>query len=346
MQVALVDLSNVCRGEGAPAWDRYLLVRHELDRRGFRVKAIADKSLTFRLPPLDRGHLEAAVRRNEVELVPYADPHLIGRALADDETIILTNDRFRALRRLFPTLDGFERVLAFRFVGQRVDLYRAPLEVLGSADVSHAEEREEAERLGFRTPADRELLRWDWRCGTEGCPVAEQQLLNELPICEEAAAYCPCCDEPLERLGLAVGGIELKLLVGGLVLERLALSAGQSVVLGRSSGAGTVDVSHLLGAQDAGMISRRHLQVTNHDGRLRVRDEGSRNGSAVLRGTGAVDALVPGTTLVVDTSARVSLAGVVEIQLSGRRYARGAALEEAGIGTAGETKVGAAVWNL
>jgi hypothetical protein len=146
-------------------------------------------------------------------------------------------------------------------------------------------------------------------------------------------------------LGLAVGGIELKLLVGGLVLERVALAAGQSVVLGRSRGEGAFDVSHLLGAGDAGVISRRHLRVTNHDGRLRVHDEGSRNGSAILRGTGEVDALTSGTILVVDSSARVSLAGVLEVQLSGRRYARGAVLEEAGAVTAGETRVGAAVWS-
>ena len=51
MTTALVDLSNACRGDGHPRWDRYLLLRERLLSYGFtRVRTIGDSSLRFRHP--------------------------------------------------------------------------------------------------------------------------------------------------------------------------------------------------------------------------------------------------------------------------------------------------------
>jgi hypothetical protein len=100
---ALVDLSNVRRGDTTPSCDGYLLLRQRLLDVGYsRVRAIADSSLRFRLPARDVGHLEAAIGRGEGQMTPYAARHLIAAALEDDTITLVTNDRFRAPRGRFP----------------------------------------------------------------------------------------------------------------------------------------------------------------------------------------------------------------------------------------------------
>jgi hypothetical protein len=320
---ALVDLSNACRGDGAPRWDRYELLRQRLLDAGFaRIRAIGDSSLRFRLPPIDVGHLEGAINRKEVQLVPYADPYLIEAALDDRSVSIVTNDRFRGLRRRFPALDGFERVLAFRFAGGDVHLHRSPLERIGGAEVSRAAEDEALGALGYSRPDHRELLSWDWRCLTPTCPAAALPQLDELPVCDDGTACCPTCDVTLERLGLATGGLELKLLVDGEVRERLALAVGTALRLGRGAGPGRFDVTPLLDEAGVRLLSRRHVEVANHDGRLRVRELGSRNGTQLLRADGSVSQIGGGTLVALGPDDRIRLAGLLELERSGRRWPR------------------------
>jgi hypothetical protein len=338
---ALVDLSNVCRGDTTPSWDRYLLLRQRLLDAGYtRVRAVADSSLRFRLPARDVGHLEAAIGRGEVQMTPYADPHLIAAALEDDTITLVTNDRFRALRGRFPALNGFTRVLAFRFHAQDVHLHDAPLEGIPDADISRAVEDETLSRLGYARPEDRELLQWDWRCPAPDCPTAVLPQLDELPRCDGGTATCPMCDSTLDRLGPAIGGLEIKLLVDDEVRERFALAVGTSRRLGRGAGPGRFDVSPMLDPTSASLVSRRHIEVTNHDGRLRVKELGSRNGTTVLRADGTASPLTPGTVLAVGVDDRVSLADAVTIQLSGRRWPRTRFLDTSVTTPPGETALG------
>jgi hypothetical protein len=337
---ALVDLSNACRGDGAPRWDRYELLRQRLLDTDFdRVRAIGDRTLRYRLPPIDVGHLEGAIGRKEVQLVPYADPDLIQAALADESVWIVTNDRFRALRRRFPALDGFERVVAFRFAGGDVHLHPSPLEHIDDAEVSRAAEDETLRSLGYSHPDHRELLSWDWRCPAPTCPAAALPQLDELPVCDDGIACCPVCDETLERLGLATGGLELKLAVDGEVRERVALAVGAALRLGRGPGPGRFDVTPLLGEADVRLISRRHLELANHDGRLRVRELGSRNGTQLLRTDGSVSEIGEGTLVALGPHDRIRLAGLLELERSGRRWPRASFFDVTVTSPPSETRV-------
>lgn len=329
MSIALVDLSNVCRDGAEARWDRFETLRDALRRQSHdRVHAIGDRSLWHRLPPTDRGHLEAAMRRREVELVPYADPHLVERALDDPDARIVSNDRFRALRTVFPGLNGFDRMVHFRFDGPEAVLYRATLKPVDAATASRAMEEDALKPLGYRTPEDRNLLRWDWRCPGATCPLGALPQLDELPRADLGFAVCPACDETLEQLDLAVGGIEVKLLVAGDVLERITLASGASLEFGRNTGPGAFSVTHLLDDEAARAVSRSHLHAENRDGRLAVRDLDSRNGTCVVRGDGTSTTLQPGTLLLLRPEDRVSLAGALDLQLSGRRWPRSLLVEQ------------------
>ena len=321
---ALVDLSNACRGDGHPRWDRYLLLRERLLSYGFtRVRAIGDSSLRFRLSPTDVGHLETAIGRNEVQMVPYADPHLISAAFDDDTITVVSNDRFRGLRRQFPELRGFRRVLAFRFEEHEVHLHPSPLEEdIDEAELSRIVEAESLTPLGYSTPEDRDLLRWDWRCLEPECGAAQLPQLDELPLCDEGNPACPICNATLERLGLATGRIEIKVLIAGEVRERFALAVGSSLRVGRGPGPGRFDVSPLLEDPATSPVSRIHLEVTNHDGRLRICDLASRNGTEVAHADGTTTPLREDNPLFMGVADRVSLAGAVELQRSGRRWPR------------------------
>jgi hypothetical protein len=342
----LVDLSNVCRYGGGARWDRFETLRQALHQRfDGGVHAIGDSSLRYRLSEVDRDHLEAAMRHRDVELVPYADPHLVERALADPTARIVSNDRFRGLRTTFPSLNGFDRIVHFR-IDDRGEpcLYPGTLEPVDAATASRAMEEDELKPLGYRTPEDRNLLRWDWQCGTVLCPLGALPQLDELPRADRGLALCPVCDEPLLQLELAVGGIEVKLLIAGDVLERVRLAAGASLTLGRSTGPGAFSVSHLLDEEAARAVSRTHLQVGNHQGRLAVRDLGSRNGTCIVRGDGSSTTLSPEKLLLLGPEDRVSLAGVLEVQPSGRRWPRSVVMEQPEA-AAPATLAGAHAWS-
>jgi hypothetical protein len=327
--LALVDLSNVCRHDGHARWNRFEMLRQALRRRSVgRLHAIGDSSLRYGLSRRDQGDLEAAVRRREVELVPYADPHLVERALDDDTATIVSNDRFVGLRAVFPALDGFDRMLRFRFEGTGAVLSPGRLEPVDATSASQAIERDALRPLGYRTPEDRNLLRWDWRCPGGTCPLGGLPQLDALPRAEAGVAVCPLCDAALLRLGLVGDGIEIRLLVAGDVLERVTLAAGASVEIGRRIGAGVVPVGHLLDDEASRSVARSHLRIENRSGRLGVRDLGSRTGTRIVRVDGASTALRPGSPLLLRPEDRVSVAGVLELELAGRRWPRSLPLEQ------------------
>jgi hypothetical protein len=345
MTTAWVDLSNVCRADGQPRWDRYLMLREVLEAdRGYRVRAIADDSLRFQLTDLDRNHLEAATRRGEVLLAPVADPLLIERVLADPDTVLVTRDNLVDWRQTYPGLGGFSRRVSFRFEGWEAHLYDAPLPQVSSAHESQARESGLLRSHGFRTGDDRRLLQWDWRCCTPGCRVADGSQLDGFPLCCGGVACCPVCGVALDQLDRAEDRREVKLLVGDEVRQRLALATGTGLTLGREAGLGRFDVSHLLEPAAAVLISRNHLRLKNHLGQLRVSDPGSRNGSAVRRADGSTTPLHAGPTLVVREDDTVSLAGVLQLQLSGRRWSWAGLDEQVASPATPRTQVGAATW--
>jgi hypothetical protein len=329
MDEALVDLANICCDGNEAYWDRYLAVKQAWrDLGGGRIRAIGDRRRLHRLLlGGDLARLEQAQRAGEVEVVPFADPHLISRALDQPGLSLISNDRFTDHLREFPQLVGFDRIFRVTWTDDGPDLVRSSITAVEPAVASRKAEVNELRRFGFRPDtADIELLRWDWRCPANDCELASQPQLDELPICDNGVAVCPACDRTLERLAYADGGVELKLAVAGTTLERIALADGSTVVLGRGAQPGHFDVSHLLDDHARDLISRSHLQLENRGGRLRLRDLGSRNGTNIVRPDGSVRALTPDTILFLDEDAVARLADVLDLRRSGRRWPRGRSL--------------------
>jgi hypothetical protein len=320
MQRALIDLTDVCGRSGS--FDPYVAVRAAVRQRGLEVRALADTTVRTQLGPDDLAHLDAAVRRDEVELVPDAAPHLLERLATDTDTVLVSNRRFRSLRSTFPSLDGVERVLRHDLTTGRAELIPAPFDRLGELEVSTAARLRRLAAAGHRSASDHDLLLHDWRCRTRGCVGAASAPQLELPPhVLGGAAVCPVCEQVLVRLGPVSAGIELTLGVAGTVRQRIVIAQRSASTLGRGAGPADLDVQHLLSDDDGALlVAREHLVVTNHDGRLRVRDAGSSAGSRLRSPDGRVIDLEPGTTTVVETGATVTLGGVLEVTPVPRRW--------------------------
>jgi hypothetical protein len=319
---ALIDLVDVCRGPAGADLDGYDPVRTTVRRRGLDVRAIGDSALRTRLGADDRAHLDAAVRRGEVELVPDAAPHLLERLTSDPAGVLVSNRRFRSLRSTFPALDGVTRVYRHHTVGGRAELTPAPFDRLGTLDVATSARLRTLAAAGYLGPADHDLLLSDWRCPSRDCVVAASApQLEAIPRVVDATALCPGCGEVLRRLGPVTAGIEVALGVAGRVRQRVVIARGLALTLGRGAGPGDLDVSHLLSDDDgAVLVAREHLVVVNRDGRLLVRDAGSAAGSRIHLTSGEVSDLAPGVSTVVGTGETVTLGGVLEVTPVPRRW--------------------------
>lgn len=324
MPTAWVDVVDVCRSAAGRRFAGYDLVRAALRRRGLEVRGLADASLRAALPAAELAHLDAAVRGGEVELVPDAAPHLLERVARDRTATLVTRRRLRTLRGTFPELDGLSRVLCPSFLSGEVTLEPAPLDRLGGLDVSTTARVQQLAAIGYRGPEDHDLLRHDWRCRTAGCEVgATAPQLEILPHVDHGTAVCPGCDRPLQRLGAAADGVGLALALASdrRARRRVAVARGLALTLGCGVARGDLDVDHLLGEDDgAFLVAREHLVVTNHDGRLRVRDAGSAAGSRLRLTSGAVADLRPGVTTVLGIGEAVTLGGVLEVTVVPRRW--------------------------
>jgi hypothetical protein len=319
---ALIDLVDVCRGPSGPDLDGYAAVRAAVRRRGLEVRAIGDNALRTRLGPDDLAHLDAAVRRGEVELVPDAAPHLLERLTTAPDGVLVSNRRFRALRSTFPALDGETRVYRHHTADGHVELTPTPFDRLGTLDVATPSRLRTLAAAGYLTPADHDLLLSDWRCPSRECPIAASApQLEPIPRIVDATALCPGCGQVLRRLGPVDAGVEVALGVGGGVRQRVVVARGLALTLGRGPGPGDLDVCHLLSDADgAVLVAREHLVVVNRDGRLLVRDAGSAAGSRLHLTSGEVTDLAPGVTTVVGTGEMVTLGGVLELTPVPRRW--------------------------
>jgi hypothetical protein len=322
MPTAWVDLVDVCRAATSSSSGRYDLVRGALRRQGYEVRGLADAALRTSLVPADVTLFDAAVTRGEVELVPDAAPHLLERVVRDGTATLVTGRRFRTLRGAFPELDGHPRVLRPSFRGTEVTLEPAPLDRLGHLDVSTTARVQQLAAIGYRGPQDHDLLLHDWRCRTASCEAATTApQIEVLPHVDHGTAVCPRCSRPLQRLGPASAGVEVTLGTGGRTRRRVAVARGLALTVGCGVAHGDLDVTDLLAEDDGSfLVSREHLVVTNHDGRLRVRDAGSPAGSRLRSASGEVVDLRPGATTVLGIGEVVTLGGVLDVTVVPRRW--------------------------
>jgi hypothetical protein len=324
----VIDLSNVAVVPGPGGrhadWDRVdLLVSLLREQANARVFGVADRSLYYgRLDERGRTALRDWQSRGWALLEPWADPAICERASQQDDAHIVSNDNFRGLRRMFPVLQGFDRVWGFR-LDERPSLFRRELAALGDAEISRAEEDEEQTPKRLRTATGRQLLAREWQCVNGNCAWSDFSAIEELPLNRDGAAACPSCEEPLQDAGAASSTRAIKIGVLDEVVERAPVPLGASVTLGRGEGRFRIDVRGLAPTEEAQRVSREHLSISNVNSRIMVEDLGSTNGTVIERESGEKFVLEPGRKLILGDNERAHLAPSVWIGVSGRRYPRG-----------------------
>jgi hypothetical protein len=324
----VIDLSNVAVVPGTGGrdadWDRVeLLVSLLRLEASAQVFGVADRSLYYgRLDERGRTALRAWQSRGRALLEPWADPAICERAGQHDGVHIVTNDNFRGLRRMFPFLQGFDRIWGFR-LDERPSVFRRALAELGDAEISRAEEDEERTPKRLRTATGMRLLAREWQCVNQVCTWSDFSAIEELPLNRDGTAACPSCEKPLQDAGAASSTRAIKIGVLDEVVERAPVPLGASVTLGRREGRFRIDLRGMAPTGEAQRVSREHLSVFNMNSRILVEDLGSTNGTVIEREDGGRFVLAPGRKLILTENERALLAPSVWIGVSGRQYPRG-----------------------
>ena len=324
----VIDLSNVAvipRSGGKRAdWNRVEVLLSLLRQEAHApVFGVADRSLYYgRLDERGRIALRDWQRQGLALLEPWADPAICERAGQQAHAHIVTNDNFRGLRRMFPFLQGFDRIWGFR-LEDRPSLFRRALAPLGDAEISRAEEDEERTPKRLRTATGMRLLAREWRCVNSHCKWSDFSAIEELPVNRDGIAACPSCDEVLQDAGEASSTRAIKIGVLDEVVERAPVPLGASVTLGRRGGRFRIDIRGLTHPEEGQRVSREHLSISNMNSRIMIEDLGSTNGTVIERASGERFVLEPGRKLILGEKERAILAPSVWIGVSGRQYPRG-----------------------
>jgi hypothetical protein len=329
----VVDLSNVCReralggGSGAAVWGRFVSVmlawQHHFGSAPHGI-AIADANLRYQFSSGDRATFEAAERSGTVRSVAGSADWEILQLAECHHACVLSGDRFRDHRRRHPWIQG----CTDRFFAWETSATGEPAIVASDMGHSssfslsrHAEIGELRDRgLDARSAAHRELLTHAYRCTSESCLTARLYTDRLLvpPELRDGEARCPDCGGPLTDLGPRTTAIKIVVEErSGARLLECALEESQELEVGRE---------HLgTSARQHARVSRRHVLLWVHNGRLWARDLGSRNGTELIRwdkrGAEYEPALALGEApLALGRRDLLVLAGAVRLRRSGERF--------------------------
>jgi hypothetical protein len=329
----LLDLSNVCSrevlgGDGVALERMTTAVAVFEEWSGIasaQVFAVADNSLFGRLASReDRRTLRAYVDDGLVEALPGADERLLD-LVALTGGLLMTWDRFEGHRDVYPWLQGdTEHFLLVR--SDNAGDLRLGLRDMGVVSTRRVSERAEIDTLKAAhlldsngRPDDATLSKW-WRCPDNRCSLfsLDRSKGQPIPLRDRGGLVCSLHRLPLLDAGIRPRQMQLKIIVGERVVERVVLEDdGPALVIGRGGVAG-VNLSPYMDDTNQDLISRRHIAVRMQRGELHVCDQGSTNGTQIIS-DGAIMA-VPHTDYPVPVTHQVLLADVVTIQISGRRY--------------------------
>lgn len=333
----MIDVSNVCyshelpprtHGPVSPLIDRLTLVvaawRERYGRRA-SIRCVADASVRCEIG--DRRWRPVA-RDLSIEVTSYADELILDHA-RDERRFVLSRDQFVEHRRGYPWIEARpERFLRWRYERREILFVPSGIRPQPHQVVSERVEANQLRREGLDPDRDRALLETRWRCETSSCLRAHfwQQMLLSWPAKDAAGrARCPACRSPLVPLGPR--GVFREVLVfaidGATPLTRFPVEHGVSVVVGRGRRDQGISLDAIPGApKGVGRLSRQHaLLRLDERGQLRVVDLGSTNGTVVRTSNGAPSArLARDKPAVVGLGGGVELAGVLRLELSGKRF--------------------------
>jgi len=338
----VVDLSNVCRnssldssGEVA-SWDRIVRVLEVWNSKFPQFKKpktrlVADNNLRFKLVGDDLSQFKEALKLGIVIEAEKADPVLLDLAESSG-CLILSNDNYVGYQAERPWIHDPHQKRFIQIAASRSEIILnevTHVERTGFSK-SRAEESDRLKnhRIDLKRDAKSELLQSLFRCGNPKCirrAVLPDGAISTPEKGSGDSAICPGCREPLTRVGEASRTVVLKLTnIKSRKDLRLPLEVGREFVLGRIES--DISLAEVLTESDLSRISRTHAKIGFDGDRLYFEDLGSSNGSTIahwdpsnLRLSNNQN-ISANQKVVIQPRDLIVLAGVLEIQRSGRRF--------------------------
>jgi len=336
--VVAVDLSNLCRDQrflrpGIRAdlglIDQFLSGLERSDIRHRAVIWVADRSLIPLLGQEERRRLRDLEVTGELEISTLADERLLELAFseyADSGTLIATMDNFDDFRRTYPEIQGSkDRFLAWSpDDGGRLRIEFRNMGVHSHRRLSRKEESAEfkARRL-LRDSIVRKATANYFRCENGGCLLAGlwPNRLPELPRYDDHSDkfVCPSCGAEVVAGASRPPAAQLIVFLDGTEQFRVLIEEDQEIAIGRIDAPGQIGLASRLPRERTDAISRSHVRMTMTDGRLRVEDLGSRNGTVVRnQGSGAEALLTPRDSRQIRRGDTIALPSGITLELTGR----------------------------
>jgi len=338
----VIDLSNICRNKvldstnDVARWDRIIRVI-EVWNTTFpsfekpKVRMVADNNLRFKFLSDDLALMKEALRSGFVIEAEKADPVLLDLA-ENFNCLILSNDNYVGYQGERPWICSMERkrFIQVNMSGTKIELKAISHPERTGFSKSRAEEKDLLKNLHIDPVGDAnsDLLKSLFRCDNPRCirrAVLPDGAISTPERGVAGSAVCPGCHETLTRVGAASQTIIFKLRSTESKKDlRIPLEAGREIILGRSGG----DISLTEILDDAGLarISRAHAKVGIKGDQLYVEDLGSTNGSTIafwnseMKHFSSEQKIESGQRIILKPRDMVVLAGVLEIQRSGRRF--------------------------
>ena len=338
----VIDLSNICRNRSIDSsnevarWDRIIKVLEIWNYRFPQFKKpksrmVADKNLRFMFANRDLAQFKEAIRLGYVIETEKADPVLLDMAESFN-CLILSNDNYVGYQAERPWIHDPQqkRFVQIQVAGSEISLNEViHLERTGFSK-SRAEEKDRLKdnRIDLNKDSKSDLLKYIYRCENRNC--IRRAILPEGAISTPErgsgnAAICPGCHEPLTRVGESSKTVVLKLTdKKSERVMRIPLEVGRELVLGRI--ASDLSLAEVLKEPELARVSRIHAKVGFDGKQLYFEDLGSSNGSTIaywepvplkLSVELGID---KNQRIVINPRDLIVLAGVLEIQRSGRRY--------------------------
>ena len=338
----IIDLSNICRNKDLDStsdnarWDRIIRVI-EVWNATFpsfekpKVRMVADNNLRFKFLSEDLALMKEALRSGFVIEAEKADPVLLDLA-ENFNCLILSNDNYVGYQGERPWICSTERkrFIQVNMSGTKIELKAISHSERTGFSKSRAEEKDLLKNLHIDPVGDAnsDLLKSLFRCDNPLCirrAVLPDGAISTPERGVAGAAICPGCHETLTRVGAASQTMIFKLTSTESKKDlRIPLEAGREIILGRSS----TDISLTEILDDVGLarISRSHAKVGFNGHHLYIEDLGSSNGSTIafwdseMKHFSSEQKLESGLRIILKPRDMVVLAGVLEIQRSGRRF--------------------------
>jgi hypothetical protein len=323
----IIDLSPVVLlGEGSDWRNVERVVKAWREQKDPKAVfyGIADNSLRHKLDDYGQRRLSDWKKRGCARSVRWADPEILELAEANQGATIITTDLYRDQRRDYPWLQGSTRLMRPVISDSGVTFSQLDFSPIPDYEISMRAEEAGLKPKGITSPEARQKLLHEWACTNPNCIWGSSPVIDDDPAYKDDRVCCPECLTPARKAGVREKTREVVVLLGDNEADRIPITEGTSIVVGRRRGEARYDVRPLLGDGQSRLVSRDHLRLTNKSGRLQVEELGSHNGTTLIRTDGGESQLQVGVLQILELADRISIAkGALQIRASGRKRARG-----------------------